>query len=383
MIGRNSELIRQWTILRALTTARRPTIAALAQEAGRSQRTIRRDLEALQAAGFPIEEGQDAAGKYWRLPPRAMAGLARSGFTFPELAALYLSRALFECFAGSTLFSELGTAFDKMNAALSPDMRKFLDRLPKAIGSKSTQTKRQDRETQAIALRLLEAIMGSHVVSMKYYSQSSRQTKAYTVHPYRLVHAQGGLYLVAYVPEYGELRTFAAERMRQAAAEKETFEPIGAPGTDPFANSMGAFRGPVTKVRLRFSAAIASPVQERTWHASQAFRNREDGSVDMTLEVSDDYALRSWILSFGSGVRVMAPSALAEWAARELDTAAALYRGRGALWADDETKQPTLPLYFIPGPLTSLPAAADGSVVGRSSAQARRPANGARTTSRA
>jgi predicted DNA-binding transcriptional regulator YafY len=54
--------------------------------------------------------------------------------------------------------------------------------------------------------------MGSRVVSMKYHSQSSRQLKAYTVHPYRLVHAQGGLYLVAYVPDYGELRTFAVAR---------------------------------------------------------------------------------------------------------------------------------------------------------------------------
>jgi predicted DNA-binding transcriptional regulator YafY len=353
VVGRNSELIRQWTILRSLTTARRPTIATLAEEAGRSQRTIRRDLEALQAAGFPIEEDQDAAGKYWRLPPTAMAGLTRSGFTFPELAALYLSRALFECFADSTLFSELGTAFDKMNGALSPDMRKFLDRLPKAIGAKSPQAKRQDRETHTITLRLLEAIMGSRVVSMKYHSQSSRQLKAYTVHPYRLVHAQGGLYLVAYVPDYGELRTFAVERMRRAAAEKETFEPIGTPGADPFANSMGVFRGPVTKVRLRFSAAVASAVQERTWHASQRFNNREDGSVDMALEVSDDYALRSWILSFGSGVRVMAPAALAEWAERELEAAVGLYRGRGGLWGHDETKQPTLPLYFIPGPLTA------------------------------
>ena len=30
-----------------------------------------------------------------------------------------------------------------------------------------------------------------------------------------------GLYLLAYVPEHAELRTFAVERIRQAAADKE------------------------------------------------------------------------------------------------------------------------------------------------------------------
>jgi len=39
----------------------------------------------------------------------------------------------------------------------------------------------------------------------------------------------------------------------------------------------------------------------------------------MTLEVSDDYALRSWILGFGRFVRVLAPAHLVEWVRDELD----------------------------------------------------------------
>lgn len=349
MPGRNTELIRQWNILRALSANRRTTIGQLAKEAGKSQRTIRRDLDALQAAGFAIEEDQDANGKYWRLPPRAMVGLERRGLTLPELSALYLSRALFECFAEASLLQDLRGAFEKMDAALSPALRRFLDRLPKALSAKSPQPKRQTTTTHTVTLRLLEAIMDSRVVTMKYDSQRSRRLKTYTIHPYRIVHAQGGLYLVAFVPEYAEVRTFAVERIRQAAADKGTFEPMEELGTDPFANSMGVYRGSVVKVRLRFDAAIADRVKDRTWHPSQQFRDRADGSTDLTLQVSDDYALRSWLLSFGSGVRVLAPSSLAEWAVAELEATRSLYPAIvGTL---DPTLQPALPLagFGLPG----------------------------------
>ena len=199
MPGRNSELIRQWTMLRELASSRSNTIPKLARTLGVSTRTVRRDLEALQAAGFPVEEDDVNGSKYWSLPPKAMARLERNGLTFAELSSLYLSRALFECFAASHMLADLEGALDKVDAALSPAMRKFLDRFPKALGAKSAQAKRHDARTHTITLRLLEAIMDSRVVTMKYDSNHSKRVKAYSVHPYRLVHAQGGLYLVAFV----------------------------------------------------------------------------------------------------------------------------------------------------------------------------------------
>ena len=53
-MGRNSELIRQWTLLQKVAGARDSTIPNLAEALGVSTRTIRRDLAALQEAGFPV-----------------------------------------------------------------------------------------------------------------------------------------------------------------------------------------------------------------------------------------------------------------------------------------------------------------------------------------
>ena len=56
--------------------------------------------------------------------------------------------------------------------------------------------------------------------------------------------------------------------------------------------SLGVHTGPTVKVRMRFAPQVASFVKERTWHESQQLKDRPDGSVVMTMTVSDDYALR-------------------------------------------------------------------------------------------
>ena len=68
---RNAEVIRQWSILRDLESSRRVTIDDLAARTGVSTRTIRRDLEALQAAGFPLFDEVHDGKKFWTLEQKA------------------------------------------------------------------------------------------------------------------------------------------------------------------------------------------------------------------------------------------------------------------------------------------------------------------------
>ena len=99
-------------------------------------------------------------------------------------------------------------------------MKKFVDRLPGVVTAKPAGAKRQGAKTHQVIATLLEAILHEHIVTMRYDSWSSAKEKEYVIHPYRLAHVQGGLYLVAYVPAYGELRTFAVERVRRATASQ-------------------------------------------------------------------------------------------------------------------------------------------------------------------
>jgi len=346
-MGRNSELIRQWTILRQLASSRGSTIPQLSVDLNVTTRTIRRDLIALQTVGFPIYDDDPGNGaKFWRMDPKAMGGMGRSGLTFNELCALYFSRALLECFAGTHLLHDLQSALGKVEAALSPAMKTFLDRLPRVIAAKAPQAKRQDTHTYQTTATLLEACLGRRVVAMRYHSQESGREKDYIVHPHRLVHAQGGLYLIAFVPSYKEVRTFAVERIRRATPQEQTFDPLPELESDPFKNSLGVHRGPAMRVQLRFHRAIAASIRERTWHPSQQLKDRSDGSVVMTLQVSDDYALRSWILGFGRLVRVTSPGSLVEWVEEELEQAHRQYASGAGVQVLDSDQQPGLPFLF-------------------------------------
>jgi len=225
-MGRNTELIRQWTVLQRIASTRGNTIPKLATDLKVSARTIRRDLDALQLAGFPVYDETINGTNFWRMETKALGALARKGLTFSELSALYFSRALIECFAGSHLLRDLQSALDKFEGAFSPAMKKFLDRLPKVITAKREYAKREgNTNTYRVTAKLLDAILARRVVSMQYHSLQSRREKLHVVHPYRLVHAQGGLYLIAFVPAYSEMRTFALERIKHISVQEECSSP--------------------------------------------------------------------------------------------------------------------------------------------------------------
>lgn len=346
-MGRNSELIRQWTLLQRLATRRGNTIPALAVELKVGTRTIRRDLDALQAAGFTIYDETVNGTKFWRLDPKRLVdALTRNALTVPEMCALYSSRALVKGIAGAHLLADLQGALAKIEAALPPGMKKFLDRLPALITAKSPYGRRRGTQAPDVTTHLFEAMMLRRVVTMRYHSNESGREKEYTVNPYRLVYAQNALYLQAFVPAYNEFRTFLLDRIRRLSVQEQTFEHIPELGSDPFSKSMGVHTGPAMKVQLRFAKQVAAFVKERTWHESQQLKDRPDGTVTLTLQVSDDYALRGWILGFGRLVRVMAPASLVEWALEELDEARQQYVSGEFANIVDRDVQPALPFMF-------------------------------------
>ena len=323
---RNQEVIRQWKVLHALESSRHGvTIDALADDLDVTTRTIRRDLAALQEAGFPLYDERDDEGHaHWRLDGQVLKGL-ETGFTLAELCALYLSRNMLEAVGGTPFQRDLTLAFARLEKMLSPRMRQFLDRLPQVLAAKPGPRARSAGSSPDIVGRLLEATLHYRVARMRYHSVSSARMKDYLIHPYRLAFAQGGLYLLAYVPEYKDVRTFAVDRIASVSLEKQTFTPSRAIPDDVFGNSLGVNTGPPSHVEIAFDKRVAPYVRARVWHPSQTLRDRGDGGLVLTLEVCNDLALRSWILGWGASARVLEPAALADDIRADLNNASAQY----------------------------------------------------------
>jgi predicted DNA-binding transcriptional regulator YafY len=330
-VPRNAEVIRQWTILREIESARAGgvTIDELAGLAQVTTRTIRRDLQALEEAGFPVfdDRSHDDGRTRWRLNGQAFKGLG-AGLTLSELCALYFSRALVTTLSGTPFRSEVEGAFAKLGAVLTPHMRQFLDQLPRVITTKADSNRPPAADAsrrEAIFARAFDATLHHRVVTLVYFSKSSDRTKQYAVHPYRLAYAQGGTYLLAYVPEYDEVRTFAVERIEELSLREERFTPVEDLPRDAFPDSLGVHSGPPEHVEVDFGPAVADYVRAREWHRSQAIHDRPGGGIRLTLDVCRDHALRSWILSFGALARVVSPPDLASEIGAQLRAATANY----------------------------------------------------------
>jgi len=328
-VPRNAEVIRQWTILREIERSRTAgvTIDDLASECGVTTRTIRRDLQALEEAGFPVydDKSRDDGKTRWILNGQAFKGLA-AGLTLSELCALYFSRSLVESLAGTPFKGDVESAFEKLTAALTPHMQSFLDQLPRVLSAKTQpHMAGGGADRSRIEARALEGTLHQRQATITYYSKSSDRTKEYLVHPYRLAYAQGALYLLAYVPEYREVRTFAVERIQELSLREETFTPIEELPEEAFPHSLGVHSGPPERVEIEFQPAVADYVRARTWHPSQQLRETANGGVDVSLDVCLDRALQSWILSFGPFARVLSPPTLARDIAAQFEEALARY----------------------------------------------------------
>lgn len=326
-MARNAELIRQWEILREVEAARNGiSIAKLASTHGVHQRTIRRDLEALCKAGFPLYDDAVTGTKMWKLRARPFRSLEETGLGVTELCALYFSRALLTSLAGAAFQDDVDRALGKLERALPAASRKFFDRLPVMLKAKATGRKKlNEKKLREILARALDAALTTRRVLMGYYSATSKRLKDYTVEPLRLSYADGGVYLIAWVPEYGQVRTFAVERIRTLAVLDERFEPRALP-TEPFANSLGVHTGTPERIEIEFDARVAEYVKEREWHRSLEVEARPDGSLLARLDVCDDRPLRSWIHSFGPLARVVAPARLAQQIFEEIEEARERYK---------------------------------------------------------
>jgi predicted DNA-binding transcriptional regulator YafY len=287
----------------------------------------------------------------WKLRVRPFRGLEEMGLSVMELCALYFSRAMLVSLAGAPYQDAAERAFAKIERALPAPCRKFLDALPVAVKAKIAGRKLSDpRKIREVMSRATEAMLNHRRVTMRYDSHSSGRAKDYIVEPLRVSYADGGSYLTAYVPEYGQMRHFAIERILTVAVTDVVFAPRPLPAA-PFAHSLGAFSGPPERVELEFDSSLVAVVTGREWHQSQAFEIRPNGCVLMRLDVCVDAPLRTWVLGFGANVRVLAPATLARDLVDQLERARARYflpsEMAPALWSDASGDHTQLKLPLI------------------------------------
>lgn len=310
---RNDQVTRQWHLLRRLESPRGVTLQELVNSTPpdfpKNPRTIRRDLEALESAGFPLVTEQSNGQTRWKLM-EGFRDIPALGFSATELMALIFSRNLLKPLEGTEIQASLASALNKAATALPPEGHEYVRAMEKvfSVGLGPHKSYQQHKKTIDY---ITQAIDKARTAQIRYYSASRNTTTRREVDPYRLWYASGGLYLIAHCHLRKDVRMFAVERIRSITLTDNPYQlPLGFNVAEYVQDAFMVMRGRRIEVELLFSKPTAAWVRDKSWHPSQETFLLKDGRLKMTLKVADTTELLGWIMSFGSQVRVMGPDAL-------------------------------------------------------------------------
>jgi len=183
----------------------RVTAAELAEELEVSERTARRDLEALAVAGVPVYAQQGRRGG-WSLVGGARTDL--SGLTAAEARALFLVAG-----PAATVTPEMTAAVRKLVRALPETFRAEAERAARAVMHDTADWDRPPvRVPPPAHLNALQnAVIDGVQVRLRYAGRDSPESER-IVHPLGLVAKGPTWYLIA-ITDAG-LRTFRLSRIR-------------------------------------------------------------------------------------------------------------------------------------------------------------------------
>lgn len=303
-MDRGRQVIRQWKLLQVLEGAH---LGASAQQLHERldeecvERTVRRDLEALQAVGFPIACDQGR----WRLL-RTGPGAWSVPVEPSMVVALMVSEALLE---GSPLAGPLHELRSRVEAMLGPQGRAWCRALHQRVAVNAPPVA---RVPDGVELAVDTAIQECRRLRICYWSRTSGDTER-TVDPLVLYHVQGGLYVLAWDDRSGERRMFAVQRISRAELLDERFEPD--PAFDVAAylgTAFGVMAGPAHRMIVDFAPHVAHLIRERSFHASQHLQDLDGGWLRTTWTMAGLPEVARWLAGFGGDVRVVSPVALQE-----------------------------------------------------------------------
>ncbi len=187
------------------------TAGELAKEFSVSKRTILRDLQELEQAGFPLYSEVGAAGGYHILRERILPPIA---FSESEAMAVF--------FACQALQYYRDLPFEQETISV---LKKFLNCLPLDVQNSITQIQNKvvfwipDRHCDSPLLKAMFLIViNRHAATIRYSSTYSESTR--TIIPVGLYAMNGLWYCPAYCTAAEQIRVFRVDRIKEIIEEK-------------------------------------------------------------------------------------------------------------------------------------------------------------------
>lgn len=210
-------LSRLTAILIILQTKQLLTASALANKFSVSNRTIYRDIKALEQAGVPILTAE-GKGYYlmegYSIPPVM--------FTESEANALITAQQLVLKNKDASFVREYAEAINKIKAVLRNNTKNKVNLLSDRIVFRQNA---DNNQTSNYLSTLQLALTNFNLVKIKYHSPDTNKTTERKIEPFAIYSTQGNWLLIAFCLLRKDFRAFRLDRIQNLITLHEQFEP--------------------------------------------------------------------------------------------------------------------------------------------------------------
>ena len=287
----------------------------LAEEFGKTERTIYRDIDKLRTVGVPIDFDHQSKG--YRIAETFF--LQPLQFTPDEALALAALCGAASDTENAALTRPAARARAKIEAQLPPDLREQVEELAGHLGYRAAPGTPTD-DYADVYDRLRGAIAKRTAVLCAYEPSRGRGTRdtanagEFEFEPYALFFSVRAWYAIGRRSDRDDLRSLKLARFTMVRPTNRYYEiPENFSVRGYLGNAWGMIRGtPDYQIELRFEPRLADTIIETRWHHTQETEEHEDGSVTFRATVSGLDEIVWWVLSMGPSCEVIAPPELAE-----------------------------------------------------------------------
>jgi predicted DNA-binding transcriptional regulator YafY len=322
---RGDQLARQWRIIRAIESSSNGlTVAEIAKREETGLRTIYRDLEALQSAGFPLYTERVDKAKRWAFVDTYNFKVP-APFTLSELMSLHFYKDLVRVFKGTPFHDSIDSVFKKIQSILPPQALAYLDQMQSVfhVGIKPYKDYAQFRN---VLNQVNQAAMERRRVEMVDHSLHRKEKTLRKVDPYKVWFYDGTIYLIGLCHLREDVRMFVLDRIKMLKVTDDHFTIPKDFNLDDFMrHSFKVMHDELYTVKVRISPGWARWVGEKIWHESQKITKLPDRSLEIAFRIAGLDEIKRWVLSFGPDVLVLEQERLKELVRKDLSRNLAQY----------------------------------------------------------
>lgn len=300
-------LARILRVLQLLQGRGRWDAKSLSEEIECSERTIYRDLAALELAGVP-----------WFFDKEQQCYRVRPDYVFP---VLNLTDA--ELIGQSTATAATKAQGLNINAGAKPTTEK--------IAASNAEAERllaeASRITQVLDLKIANhsghldcirtvqwALLKQRKLTGTYDSPYEAKPVKLTLSPYKLALVKSAWYVIGLIDGNDTPRTLRIVRFKSMRmTDSPTTIPAEFSLTEYFGHAWAVYRGDtIYDIELQFDKSVAAIVAETVWHHTQKVKKHQSGEVTLSFSIAGLNEIVRWVLGWAGAIKIVKPTELRE-----------------------------------------------------------------------